>query len=143
MTPLAARSTMVAAILSGSLGGSLGFATQAEARDRAGNREEYKLEVRFEPLPIVRLQPESARLVLDLPIGMLPKPQTWYGLEFDGTFKDWDFDVIQLARSSHRLHHRGRASLGAGFRLVVDDPRRTVRFRMNVLPRAAVAELSF
>jgi hypothetical protein len=132
---LAARLTTLAAILVG----SLAFASRAEASD------EYRLEVRFEPLPIVGLQPESARLVLDLPVGLLPPRQTWQGLDFDGSIKQWEFEVAPLGRPHRatRKRQRASASLGAGFRLDIDDPERAVRFRMSVLPRAAVAVISF
>jgi hypothetical protein len=129
---LAARLTLVAAILLGS---------QAVAR-RAEASDEHRLEVRFEPLPLVGLQPESARLVLELPASMLPPRQTWYGFDFDGSIREWDFRVPPVGRAI-RTSQRASASLGAGFRLVIDDPRRAVRFRMSVLPRAAVAVLSF
>lgn len=131
MASLVARSLTVAGILIGSL-------LVAPSVDAA---EPYELQVRFEPLPNVGLQPESARLVLDLPREVLPARQTWYGLDFDGTFKDWEFEVITPGRV--RMRKLASASLGAGFRLIVDSPDRAVRFRMSVLPRAAVAVLSF
>ncbi|MFV8752620.1 hypothetical protein ACNOYE_18895 [Nannocystaceae bacterium ST9] len=136
------RALTIAAILIG----SLGVAQRAEAGKRSRlpmQRGSYELQVRFEPLPLVGLQPETARLVLDLPVELLPPRQPWYGFDFDGSFKQWDFQVAQIGRPTRHARQHASASLGAGFKLVVDDPHRAIRFRMSLLPRAAVAVLSF
>ncbi len=117
----------------------LGWPERAEAR-------EPEVQLRFEPQLTLRLQPESARLTLDLPPELLPviEPLPGTGLRLTGTFKQWDFQLPPLGgRHGSRRGAHASASFGAGFRLIVDDPLRAVRFRMSVLPRAAVAEIAF
>ena len=135
MPSFVARSLTIMGILLGSL------ALPSIAVAGEGKRDALELEVHFEPLPHVGLQPEPARLVLDLPRELLPLPQRWHGLDFDGTIKEWRFEVVTPGRV--RMRKLASASLGAGLRIVVDSPTRAVRFRMSVLPRAAVAVISF
>ncbi len=136
MPSFVARSLTIVGILLGSLAlPSLALAGEGKRSDP------FELEVHFEPLPHVGLQPEPARLVLDLPRELLPVPQRWHGLDFDGTIKEWRFEVVTPGRV--RMRKLASASLGAGLRIVVDSPTRAGRFRMSVLPRAAVAVISF
>lgn len=88
--------------------------------------------------PNLHLQPESARLVLALPTELMPPPDlgllgSLTGEPMDPN-KHWDF------RTGAGL---GRASLGAGLRLSLDDRGGAFGFDLALLPRAAVAELRF
>jgi hypothetical protein len=135
MPSFVARSLTIMGILVGSP------ALPSIAAASEGTRDPFELEVHLRPLPHVGLQPEPARLVLDLPRELLPIPRSWHGLDFDGTIKEWRFEVVTPGRV--RMRKLASASLGAGLRIVVDSPTRAVRFRMSVLPRAAVAVISF
>lgn len=84
--------------------------------------------------PPLRLQPEGARLTLDLPREWMPAPD--YGvlrIPFDPN-KHWEF------RRDTRMT---RATLGASVHLQVTDPSRSVDFGLSLLPRAAIATLRF
>lgn len=139
MPSFVARSLTTAMMIMGILLGSLAMPSLASAA--VGEGGTFDLEVHFEPLPNLGLQPEPARLVLELPRELLPVPQRWHGLDFDGSIKEWRFEVVTTGRV--RMRKLASASVGAGLRIVVDSPTRAVRFRMSVLPRAAVAVISF
>ncbi len=108
----------------------------ASAGDRGGEAgEEMALQLswRMAP-PTLRLQPESARLVLNLPSEWMPPPDLGrFGRPLDPN-KRWKF---------RRAHQLTSASIGAGLRLSVEDRARSVWFGISVMPRAAVAVLRF
>jgi hypothetical protein len=84
--------------------------------------------------PPLRLQPEGARLVLELPPEWMPAPDVGLlGFAFDPN-KHWEF------RRATRLT---RATIGASVHLQVSDPARSFDFGLSLLPRAAVATLHF
>ncbi len=108
----------------------------AQASDRprnAGDEVRLQLSWRMAP-PTLRLQPEGARLVLDLPAEWMPAPDFGrLGRPLDPN-KSWTF---------HGGHQRTSASIGTSLRLSVEDRSRSLWFGISVLPRAAVAVLRF
>jgi hypothetical protein len=84
--------------------------------------------------PLLRLQPESARLMLELPREWMPAPDIGrLGHLFD-TNKHWEF---------RRATRMTRATLGTSVHLHVTDRSRAVDFGLSLLPRAAIATLRF
>jgi hypothetical protein len=84
--------------------------------------------------PPLRLQPEGARLVLELPPEWMPAPDFGrLGYAFDPN-KHWEF---------HRATRMTRATLGASVHLQVSDRAHSFDFGLSLLPRAAVATLRF
>ncbi|NVB42972.1 hypothetical protein G6O69_34440 [Pseudenhygromyxa sp. WMMC2535] len=118
------RGLAIAAVLAG-------VVALAPAWARAGDPPEPEP---YTPTPTLHLQPESARLILDLPPELLPPPDLGaFGRPLDPNVH-WDF--------GDRVHP-ARASLGAGLQLSVDDRRRNLHFQFSLLPRAAVVVLRF
>lgn len=108
-------------------------AAPAEAEAGAGDSAELRLSWRMAP-PTLRLQPESARLVLTLPIEWMPPPDLGpLGVRLDPN-KYWRF------RNGPQLTS---ASIGQGLRLQIEDREHAVWFGLSVLPRAAFATLRF
>jgi hypothetical protein len=104
-------------------------AAQASQSDRL----HLELSWRMAP-PTLRLQPEGARLLLQLPPEWLPPPDLGrLGVPLDPNVR-WNF---------HRAGQQTTASLGQGLRLEVVARSRSLGFGLTVLPRAAVAELRF
>ena len=102
---------------------------QAQARDRLV-LSAPRLQT---PPPNLHLQPESARLVLQLPVELMPQADTGrLGQTFDPN-KYWDIGKRVPAH----------ARLGQGLGLSVSDPRHAVQFQLSVMPRVAVAILRF
>jgi hypothetical protein len=90
--------------------------------------------VNWSMAPPLRLQPEGARLVLDLPREWMPAPDFGrLGYAFDPN-KHWEF---------RRATRMTRATLGASVHLQVSDRARSFDFGLSLLPRAAVATLRF
>jgi hypothetical protein len=84
--------------------------------------------------PPLRLQPESARLVLELPREWMPAPDFGrLGYELD-TNKHWEF---------RRATRMTRATLGTSVHLHITDRARAIDFGLSLLPRAAIATLRF
>lgn len=84
--------------------------------------------------PPLRLQPEGARLTLELPREWMPAPDYGIlGLWFDPN-KHWEF---------HRDNRTTRATLGTQVHLHVVDRSRSLDFGLSLLPRAAIATLRF
>lgn len=84
--------------------------------------------------PLLRLQPESARLVLELPREWMPAPDLGrLGYELD-TNKHWEF---------RRATRMTRATLGTSVHLHITDRARAIDFGLSLLPRAAIATLRF
>ena len=84
--------------------------------------------------PPLRLQPEGARLMLELPREWMPAPD--YGVlrcPFDPN-KHWEF---------RRASRMTRATLGASVHLHVTDRSRSIDFGLSLMPRAAIAILRF
>jgi hypothetical protein len=84
--------------------------------------------------PPLRLQPEGARLTLELPNEWMPAPD--YGvlrIPFDPN-KHWQF---------RRATRTTRATIGASVHLQVTDRSRSIDFGLSLLPRAAIATLRF
>lgn len=84
--------------------------------------------------PILGLQPEGARLMLELPPEWMPAPdfgRLGYALD---TNKHWEF---------RRATRMTRATLGTSVHLHVSDRSRSIDFGLSLLPRAAIATLRF
>ena len=108
-------------------------ASASEPGRDAGDDSGLQLEWRMAP-PTLRLQPEGARLVLNLPIEWMPAQDFGrLGRPLDPN-KYWNF------RGGRQLTS---ASIGTGLRLSVEDRTRSVWFGISVLPRAAVAVIRF
>jgi hypothetical protein len=130
-----ARVRRAASVLAAVAGLALPSAAAADDRGGEDGDERVQLQTswRMAP-PTLRLQPEGARLVLDLPAEWMPAPDLGrLGIPLDPN-KHWRF------RSAHQLTS---ASIGAGLRLSVEDRTRSVWFGISLLPRAAVAVLRF
>jgi hypothetical protein len=113
------------------LGLGLGLGLMLASPDASAR--ELEITWRMGP-PTLRLQPESARLVLDLPAEWMPPPDLGaLGVRLDPN-KTWHFRTGQ---------QRTSASIGQGLRLQIDDRERALWFGLSVMPRAAVAELRF
>lgn len=85
-------------------------------------------------VPPLLLQPEHARLTLELPREWMPAPD--FGvlrMPLDPN-KHWEF------RRDTRLT---RATLGTSVHLQVSDRSRSIDFGLSLLPRAAIATLRF
>lgn len=84
--------------------------------------------------PPLRLQPEGARLMLELPSEWMPAPDLGrLGVVLDPN-KHWEF---------RRATRMTRATLGASVHLQVTDRSRSIDFGLSLLPRAAIATLRF
>jgi hypothetical protein len=84
--------------------------------------------------PPLRLQPEGARLMLELPREWMPAADLGLlGYTIDPN-KHWEF------RRSTRMT---RATLGTSVHLHVSDRARSIDFGLSLLPRAAIATLRF
>lgn len=84
--------------------------------------------------PPLRLQPEGARLMLELPREWMPAPDLGrLGFPLD-TNKHWEF---------HRATRTTRATLGTSVHLHISDRSRAIDFGLSLLPRAAIATLRF
>lgn len=84
--------------------------------------------------PPLRLQPEGARLMLELPPEWMPAPDLGrLGVVLDPN-KHWEF---------RRATRMTRATLGASVHLHVTDRSRSIDFGLSLLPRAAIATLRF
>jgi hypothetical protein len=115
------------------LGVSAAMLVPASAEASQSERLQLEWSWRMAP-PTLRLQPEGARLVLNLPSEWLPPPDLGrLGIPLDPN-KHWTF---------RRAHQLTSASIGAGLQLQVVDRSRSLGFGLTVLPRAAVAVLRF
>jgi hypothetical protein len=84
--------------------------------------------------PPLRLQPEGARLMLELPPEWMPEPDLGrLGFPLDPN-KHWEF---------RRASRMTRATIGTSVHLHVSDRSRSVDFGLSLLPRAAIATLRF
>lgn len=84
--------------------------------------------------PPLRLQPEGARLMLELPPEWMPAPDLGrLGYALDPN-KHWEF---------RRATRMTRATLGTSVHLHVTDRSRSIDFGLSLLPRAAIATLRF
>jgi hypothetical protein len=84
--------------------------------------------------PPLRLQPEGARLMLELPREWMPAPDFGrLGISLDPN-KHWEF---------RRATRMTRATLGTSVHLHVSDRSRSIDFGLSLLPRAAIATLRF
>jgi hypothetical protein len=84
--------------------------------------------------PPLRLQPEGARLMLELPREWMPAPDLgWLGVPLDPN-KHWEF---------RRATRMTRATLGTSVHLHISDRSRSIDFGLSLLPRAAIATLRF
>jgi hypothetical protein len=84
--------------------------------------------------PPLRLQPEGARLMLELPREWMPAPDFGrLGIPLDPN-KHWEF---------RRATRMTRATLGTSVHLHVSDRARSIDFGLSLLPRAAIATLRF
>jgi hypothetical protein len=84
--------------------------------------------------PLLRLQPEGARLMLELPPEWMPAADLGLlGIPID-TNKHWEF---------RRATRMTRATLGTSVHLHVSDRSRAIDFGLSLLPRAAIATLRF
>jgi hypothetical protein len=82
--------------------------------------------------PPLRLQPEGARLTLELPREWMPAPDLGLlGVPLDPN-KHWEF---------RRAERMTRATIGTSVHLQVSAP--SIDFGLSLLPRAAVATLRF
>jgi hypothetical protein len=84
--------------------------------------------------PPLKLQPEGARLTLELPPEWMPPPDLGV-LRFPlDPNKHWEFQ---------RDTRMTRATLGTSVHLHVSDRARSIDFGLSLLPRAAIATLRF
>lgn len=121
-------------VSAGRLGLALGLGAAGLLASPNADARELEITWRMGP-PSLRLQPESARLVLNLPAEWMPPADPGpLGVRLDPN-KTWQFRTGPQQRTS--------ASIGQGLRLQIDDRRRALWFGLSVLPRAAVAELRF
>ncbi|WP_106392692.1 hypothetical protein [Enhygromyxa salina] len=84
--------------------------------------------------PPLNLQPERARLVLNLPPEWMPAPDFGIlGVPLDPSI-DWEF---------RRAQRMTRATIGTSVRLQISDPAHSIHFGLRLMPRAAIAVLRF
>lgn len=89
------------------------------------------------PPPSLRLQPEAARLFINLPPEWMPPRE-------HGRLGPFEFrERLIFVRELQSSGHVAASTLGAALRFELEDRARSLGFGLTVLPRAAVAVLRF
>lgn len=87
--------------------------------------------------PVINLQPQRARLMLNLPSEWMPEPDIGFlaarGISLVPQ-KEWEF---------HRAHLRTKATIGPNVVLRIQDRAHSLDFGLRLMPRSAVAVLRF
>lgn len=108
----------------------------ASARAAEGEGDSKSTSWRLPP-PTLRLQPEGARLFLNLPPELMPPPEL-------GGFGPFEFrERLIFVRGQESARRVTASTLGASLRFELEDRARSLGFGLTVLPRAAVAVLRF